>query len=177
MVYARAVCILLECNLVTCVCHSFCSQVGCGIPTHPQGADVPPQQTPPRQTPSQVDTPQEADIPQVDTPLGRHTPQADTPQADTPQSRHPPGQTTPLGRHPPPGRHPQSRRPPQEQTHPPQSMLGDMVNARVVHILLECNLVIVPITYTDTIHNLFTTPFCSLFTPPQTAPLGKHPPG
>ena len=62
-------------------------------------------------------------------------------------------------------------------------MLGDTVNARVVRILLECNLVIVPIAYTDTIHNLFTTPFCSFFTPPpadippgQTPPLGRHPP-
>ena len=39
--------------------------------------------------------------------------------------------------------HPPEQAPPQDQapTPPAQSMLGDMVNARVVRILLECNLV------------------------------------
>ena len=60
-------------------------------------------------------------------------------------------------------------------------MLGDTVNARVVRILLECNLVIVRITYTDTIHIYSKHHFvhCSppTDTPPgQTPPLGRHPP-
>ena len=51
--------------------------------------------------------------------------------------------------HPPgPGTPPRTRYTPRDQVHPPepgtpplQSMLGDMVNARAVRILLECNLV------------------------------------
>ena len=53
-------------------------------------------------------------------------PRADTPPADTPWNRHP---LHPRNRHQTP--HPPS----------PQSMLRDMVNARAVRILLECNLV------------------------------------
>ena len=45
--------------------------------------------------------------------------------ADTPREQTPPG-----------SRHPREQTPP-----PAQSMLGDMVNARAVRILLECNLV------------------------------------
>ena len=43
---------------------------------------------------------------------------------------------------PPKNRPSQEQAPPPKSKHPPeQSMLGDMVNARVVRILLECNLV------------------------------------
>ena len=61
---------------------------------------------------------------------GADTPRADTPAADTPRSR-PPWEQTILPRADPP---------PREQT---RNMLGDTVNARVVRILLECNLVLV----------------------------------
>ena len=52
-------------------------------------------------------------------PLGADPPGADPPGADTPQEQTPSG-ADPL---------------------PPQSMLGDTINTRVVRILLECNLV------------------------------------
>ena len=43
---------------------------------------------------------------------------------------------------------PRSRHPPRADTPPPvQSMLGDMVNVRVVRILLECNLVFSMLKY------------------------------
>ena len=42
-----------------------------------------------------------------------------------------------------PGSRPPPEQTPLEQTPPAQSMLGDMVNARTVRILLECNLVAV----------------------------------
>ena len=49
---------------------------------------------------------------------------------------------TPHGADIPPGADPPDQAPPSwEQTPPPQSMLGDTVNARAVRILLECNLV------------------------------------
>ena len=112
-------------------------------------------------------TPLETDTPREQTPLPREAktpPEANTPRKQTPprgthspRSRHPPGADTPLlgGRHPPSrSRHPYqkhtppSRHPPEADTHPPgsrhpppQSMLWDMVNARAVSILLECNLV------------------------------------
>ena len=60
-------------------------------------------------------TPLEQTPPQEQTPPAG----ADTPQADTPQEQTTPGADTP----------------------PPQSMLGDTVNAQAVRILLECNLV------------------------------------
>ena len=56
----------------------------------------------------------------------------------------PPEQTPRGSRQPPRSRHsltPQSRHTPQEQTPPPQCMLGDKGNKRAVHILLECILV------------------------------------
>ena len=65
----------------------------------------------------------------------------------TPQTRHPPRTRHPPPPPPPPGTMhtpPGSRHPPPWSRQPPppaQSMLGDMVNARVVCILLECNLV------------------------------------
>ena len=75
-------------------------------------------------------------------PLNRHYPpdQAPPDQA-SPRPGTPPGPFTPWTRHPPQTRHPQ---PPPDQVPPQvQSMLGDMVNARGVRILLECNLVTV----------------------------------
>ena len=65
----------------------------------------------------------------------------------TPQTRYtPPGPgTPPWGQvHPPGARYtlpPGTRYTPRTRYTPPQSMLGDTVNARAVHILLECNLV------------------------------------
>ena len=64
-------------------------------------------------------------------PLSRHPlPWADTPWADTP-GQTPPGQKHPLGRNTPLGRHP-----------PLHSACWDKVNKRSVHILLECNLIL-----------------------------------
>ena len=100
----------------------------------PPAADTPWQQTPPR-----------AGIPQSShPPWSRHHPEQTPPRADTtpgsrhPQTRHPREQT------PPKQTPPQSRHPPEaDMPHPPpQSMLGDTVNARAVRILLECNLVL-----------------------------------
>ena len=79
-------------------------------------------QTPPRQTPPGADTPLWAE-----TSLGRHL-QADTPWADTPWS------DPPLGRHP-----------------PFNWILQDMVNKRVVRILLECILIMWCCCFTDMI--------------------------
>ena len=118
-----------QCYVFTGVCDSV-NGGGC-LPQcmlgyhHPLEQTHPWEQTPPGADPPAADTPLRAD-----TPLGADTPGADTPhksrhraRADTPQSRHPPGADTPP-----------------EQTSPPQSMLGDTVNARAVRILLECNL-------------------------------------
>ena len=61
-------------------------------------------------------------------PWTRHTAQTrHTPQTRHPLDQAPPRPGTPLG----------------ADTHPAQSILGDMVNAWVVRILLECNLVVV----------------------------------
>ena len=65
------------------------------------------------------------------------------PEADTPRKQTPPwSRQSPRSRHPPETDTPRSRHP-LEQTPPKQSMLGDTVNARVVGILLECNLVVI----------------------------------
>ena len=75
--------------------------------------------------------------------LGYHTPPWDQapPGTDTPRTRHPrpgtPREQTPHLDQAPPG-----AGTPQQQTPPVQSMLRDMVNTRVVRILLECNLVV-----------------------------------
>ena len=85
---------------------------GCLLQVH---AGMPP---PWKQTPPGSSHPPRKQIPPWSRPPWKqtHLPEADTPQeADTPH--------------------------PWEQTPPPQSMFGDMVNARVVRILLECNLV------------------------------------
>ena len=63
-----------------------------------------------------------------------------------PGTMHPSRPCTPHGTMHPPDHalpHPQDHAPPRPRTPPPpaQSMLGDMVNTRVVCILLECNLV------------------------------------
>ena len=58
-----------------------------------------------------------------------------------PRSRHPPDQTPPPPREQTPSRSDTSTPPPGADTTTPQSMLGDTVNARVVRILLECDLV------------------------------------
>ena len=148
--------------------------------THPQ-ADTTPGRHPPARH-SQSRHPRQTPKPPGRYPLGRHTPRADTPPGRHPLGRHPradpPRQTTPRADTHPPGRHPKADTP-QEQTPPPQSMLGDMVNARVVRILLECNLVIVPIMYTDTIHNLFAHILFIVHPPsppPQTNSHGRHSP-
>ena len=76
------------------------------------------------EVPDQVHPPGPGTPPGADTPWG-----ADTPPPS--RSRHPsPRADTPLGADTPPG-----------ADTPLQSMLGDKVNARVVRILLECNLV------------------------------------
>ena len=54
-----------------------------------------------------------------------------------PRSRHPSPREADTHRE----QAPPEADPPQKQTPPAQSMLGDMVNAQVVRILLECNLV------------------------------------
>ena len=113
-VYEQPVCILLECILVTPVCHSVHGGVclsACWDTTTPPSPGA--------------DTPLGADPPGADTPQST-PPRADTPypRADTPQSRHPshlPGADT----HPPPG-----------------SRLRHTVNERPVRILLECILVL-----------------------------------
>ena len=100
------------------VCLSACWDVtppGAGTP-------IPPEQTPPEQAPPQEQTPP----PGADTP-----PRVDPPGASTPLETAPPQEQTPL-----PSRHPLGA-----GTPPEQSMLGDTVNARVVRILLACNLV------------------------------------
>ena len=71
-----------------------------------------------------ADTPPGADAPEEQTPP---SPGTDTPQEQTPPEQTPPGADTPLEQTSPPP--------------PPQSMLGDTVNARAVRILLECKLV------------------------------------
>ena len=91
------------------------ASVHAGIPP-PLGADTPPasrsRHLPWEQTPPPGSRhPQEQTLPEADTPPC--PPEQTPPGADTPGSRHP----------------------------PPQSMLGDTVNARAVRILLECNLV------------------------------------
>ena len=68
---------------------------------------------------------------------------AGIPPGGDPPGTRPPWEETHPGRRPPWTRHPphQTRNPPGADPHPPaQSMLGDMVNARAVRILLECNL-------------------------------------
>ena len=65
------------------------------------------------------------------------------PPEQTPPRIRPPRADTPGSRPPPRSRHlHRADNPPGADTPPPQSMLGDMVNARAVCILLECNLVI-----------------------------------
>ena len=69
--------------------------------------------------------------PRADPPGSRQTvpPGAETPvRTDIPLEQTPPGADTPLGADPP------------DQAPLVQRMLGDTVNARAVHILLECNL-------------------------------------
>ena len=123
-------------------CVWFCSQGGVCLSAcwdkHPLGADTP-----------RADTPPGADTPEQ-TPRGADTPRADTPRADTPRSRHPMGADTPQQQTPPEADPPREETPPGsrhplEQTPPLQSMLGDTVNAQVVRILLECNLVLIMI--------------------------------
>ena len=75
---------------------------------------------------------------QTPPPRSRHPLEQTPPGADTPQRRHPLGADTPPPEQTPP---PPSRHPPGADTPPAQSMLGDTVNARAVHILLGCNLV------------------------------------
>ena len=103
---------LREGNILTPVCQSFCPQEEGGLPNPPE-ADPPLGRHPPRQTP-----------PQADTPLGRHPPPGQTPLRQTPL--HPGCR--------PPGRPPRCRSP---DSDPPR-----YVTKRVVHILLECILVI-----------------------------------
>ena len=70
-------------------------------------------------------------------PLEETPPRADTPQEQTfPRADTLPEQTPSLGADPPEQTPPGSRHP------PAQTMLGDTVNVRAVHILLECNLVV-----------------------------------
>ena len=114
---------------------------GPGTPpgAHPPGPDTPPTQ-------DQVNPPPETRYTLQDQ---VHPPDQVHPLWD---QVHPPGPGTP----PRPGTPPSGTRyipqdqvhPPPDQVHPPgtrytplQSMLGDMVNARAVRILLECNLV------------------------------------
>ena len=74
---------------------------------------------------------------------GIHTP----PMSRHPQSRHPLRADIPLGADPPKSRHPPGADTPLGVDTPLQSMLGDTVNMQVVHILLECNLVMWVLIY------------------------------
>ena len=137
--------------------------LGCHPPeADPPGADTPPEQTLPRgrhppgsRHPPEADTPQEADTPPRSRhPWSRHTPlEADPPGADMPppQKQTP---SSPLGADTPT---PQKQTPPLEADTPPQSMLGDTVNARAVRILLECNLVCVYFSRKLIIYNCKTS--------------------
>ena len=84
---------------------------------HPSGTDTPQEQTPPQSRHPQEGTPT---LP----PDSVHRGASASVHAGIP----PPGADTPRSKHPP--------------CPPPQSMLGDTVNARAVRILLECNLVL-----------------------------------
>ena len=119
---------------------SVCPRWGGGcLPQCMLGCHIPQKQTPPggRHPPGADTPPEETHTPRADTPPGADPPKADDPQKQTPppRSRHPQKQT-PREQTPPRSRHPLHSRHP-----PPQSMLGDAVNAQAVRILLECNLV------------------------------------
>ena len=90
--------------------------------------------TPPRSRHPADQTPPRSDTPRADIPPGADTPPEQTPPLEQTLawSRH-----TPLKQTPPP----LEQTPPRADTLLLQSMLGDMVNARVARILLECNLV------------------------------------
>ena len=90
-----------------------------------------------------------------------------------PEQTPPPQEQTPWEQTPPRSRHPPGADP------PPPSVLGDMVNVRVVRILLECNLV------TPVCHSVHreggVCPSACWDTPPAQCMLGdtgnKHPTG
>ena len=108
---------------------------------------TPPEQTPPEQTPPWSTHPLEQRPPRADTPTpqSRHPLEHTPPRADRPpQSRHtPPVQTPPRADTPLEQNPPRAETPTPKQRLPPLSMLLDTVNAWVVRILLECNLVFV----------------------------------